>query len=637
MPLAANGVHPHSHSVMRPANGISQTPCRHGIVSSLTALAKDAKWDLALSSLVELWACGVQTNVVASTAVIKACARQAKWHQALNLLQELAQRTVELDVVGWNTAISACKGAGQWDKALLLLSEAIDNFLEVDAISYSSVISACSGTARWALAIALLEDMERRQIAADAITFNTVTGACAKAGRWDHAIGLLSQMQTLRLAPTTVSFNTVINSFQNAGSWQYALRTLGQMQQHGLQADVVSYNAVLSACGRAAEWQAALQLLWTMRETSVATDFITHSEVLTACESAGQWSVAMDLAASLLSDGGRGHEPHRKVEKYRHDSQAGSPTDIVKHVVLTTLLRQLVSEAQDGCVYMETHSGVGAYDVPTALQGIWRLQESERRTSDDEGGLSLNAATYLQIQQDASEAVANDLRQPSEGLQYYVGSPILALSLLRLYDKAILLEDDNAAYEKLRANVRRLHSDRMKYGGVEVIHADCYEWVSWPFLHRMSVGGDRQGVVFIDPPYDSKGSADTWNLLMIQRIRHHWPGSSVVLWHPANNADKTCILRRRIQQLNLGDVLAVEASVDANFRWQLTTANWANVRANSGMLVISPPQGLRTELKKTLASVRRLLEHSKDASDGRNEGAGTAAFSVFYLSEQPQE
>jgi len=605
------------------------------IMSSLTTFAKDTKWDLALSSLVKLWAHAFPATLVASTAVMKACARKAKWHQAMYLLKELAQRTVELDVVGYNIAISACKGGGQWDKALLLLSEACDSLLGVDAISFSSGISACIGTGRWAWAMVLLQDMERRQIAADAIVFNTVIGVCAKAGRWEYAVELLVQMQTLRLAPTAVSLNTVINSFQKGGSWEQAVGTLAQMHQHGLQADVVSYNSALSACGRAAEWQAALQLFATMRETSVTTNFITHSEVLMACESAGQWAVAMDIAASLLSDGGRGEEPYRNIEQYSHARQAGSPTDVFKHTVLATLLRRLACEAEDGFVYIDTHAGAGAYSMSSSPQCVWQLLEVERNTSKNQQGLCVNAATYLQIQQDSSAAVVDDSRQQSEGLRYYIGSPLLALSLLRPWDKAILLENGATEHEKLQYNVGRLHPQLIEAGGVlEVIHTDCYQWMSWPFLHRMSVGGDRRGLVFIDPPYDSRSVADTWNLLMIQRIRHHWPASCVVLWYPANNDERTRILHRRIQQLNLGEVLAVEASVDAAFTRRAYLGE--NPRANSGVLIIAPPEGLRSELKDTLASVRRLLGHSKAASDFWNEGVGTATFNVFCLSELQQ-
>jgi len=353
-----------------------------------------------------------------------------------------------------------------------------------------------------------------------------------------------------------------------------------------------------------------------------------------ACESAGQWAVAMDMAASLLSDGGRGYEPYRNMEQYSHARQAGSPTDVFKHIILVTLLRRLANDAEAGFVYIDTHAGAGAYDMSSSPQGVWQLIEAERSASENQQGLSVNVATYLEIQQVSSAAVSANSRQRSEGLPYYMGSPLLALSLLRPWDKAILLEDSAKEHEKLQYNVGCLHPQLIEADGaeeIEVIHTDCYQWMSWPFLHRMSVGGDRRGLVFIDPPYDSRSAADTWNLLMIQRIRHHWPASYVVLWYPANNDDRTRVLHRRIQQLNLGKVLAVEASVDAAFKWQANSGE--RPRANSGVLVIAPPEGFRSEVKDTLASARRLLANSKVASDFGNEGVGTVTFNLFYLSE----
>jgi len=335
----------------------------------------------------------------------------------------------------------------------------------------------------------------------------------------------------------------------------------------------------------------AIGMLAQMQQLGLQADVVSYNSALSTCGRAAEWQAALQLFATMR--------------------ETSVTTDSITH-----------SEVLMAC------ESAGQWAV--AMDVAASLQELERRISEDQQDLSFNVATYLEIQQESSAAVAANSRQRSEGLGYYIGSPLVALSLLRPFDKAILLEESGTEHEKLQNYVARLHHQLTNDdGGLEVIHTDCYEWMRWPFLLRMSVGGDRRGLVFIDPPYHSRSVSDTWNLLMIRSIRHHWPGSCVVLWYPANNHDRTRILHRRILQLNLGEVLVVEASVDAAFTFEANLG--ANVRAASGLLIIAPPEGLRSDLKDTLASIRHLLAISKVSSYGGNDGFGTSSFTMFDL------
>jgi len=67
---------------------------------------------------------------------------------------------------------------------------------------------------------------------------------------------------------------------------------------------------------------------------------------------------------------------------YRHLYHAGNFADVFKHVILTLLIQALQKKATP-FMYLDTHAGIGRYDLTTALaqktaefqQGIVKLWE----------------------------------------------------------------------------------------------------------------------------------------------------------------------------------------------------------------------------------------------------------------------
>lgn len=60
---------------------------------------------------------------------------------------------------------------------------------------------------------------------------------------------------------------------------------------------------------------------------------------------------------------------------YRHAFHAGNHADVFKHIVLTRLIA-LMSRKEQPFAYLDTHAGIGLYDLkairPTARASTWK-------------------------------------------------------------------------------------------------------------------------------------------------------------------------------------------------------------------------------------------------------------------------
>ena len=101
---------------------------------------------------------------------------------------------------------------------------------------------------------------------------------------------------------------------------------------------------------------------------------------------------------------------------YRHAYHAGNFADVMKHVVLTTLLRYMTQKDAPVC-YIDTHAGAGSYDLQA---------EYAKKTSESDMGIG-----RLFDASDAPEPVAAYLTlvhrfNPGDALVRYPGSPRFA-------------------------------------------------------------------------------------------------------------------------------------------------------------------------------------------------------------------
>lgn len=165
---------------------------------------------------------------------------------------------------------------------------------------------------------------------------------------------------------------------------------------------------------------------------------------------------------------------------YRHAFHAGNFADLLKHAMLTALMRSMTA-ATGPLLVVDTHAGAGAYDLTGELA---------RKTGEAEAGIvRLMAASSAPAAFTDLKAAVTRLN-PAGPVRHYPGSPLLIAGALRSGDRYVACEirpDDQAA---LRATIRGK-------AGVEVAGAD-----GWATALERSMGWRGRRLVLIDPPFE---------------------------------------------------------------------------------------------------------------------------------------
>jgi len=191
---------------------------------------------------------------------------------------------------------------------------------------------------------------------------------------------------------------------------------------------------------------------------------------------------------------------------YRHAFHAGNHTEVFKHAALMLILEHLALKPQ-GFVVLDTHAGLGAYDLTC---------EAAQKTLEYEAGA---ARVFGQALPSAPSYPALLAQMNPAGLTAYPGSPEIVRRLLRPQDRLIACELHPADVEVLRA--RYGHDPQ-----VGVHHRDGYEAIG-----AFTPPPERRGLVFIDPPYEKTDEAAVLARAMARGLKK-WPTGIFLAWYP---------------------------------------------------------------------------------------------------------
>lgn len=201
---------------------------------------------------------------------------------------------------------------------------------------------------------------------------------------------------------------------------------------------------------------------------------------------------------------------------YHHIYHAGNFADVVKHVLLVTLIQALLRKEKPFC-YLDTHAGAGRYDLHSSLA---------QKTHEYETGIGriLKQKNYpIEIEQylSAVKALA----------PFYPGSPRIVRPFLRAQDRMQLAELHPQEYAALK---QEFHNDKQ----VTAQHIDGYQ-----ALKAWLPPKERRGLVLIDPPYEQADELD--NILKsLKKALSCWQTGIYAIWYPLK--DKNWL--RRFQQ-----------------------------------------------------------------------------------------
>lgn len=271
---------------------------------------------------------------------------------------------------------------------------------------------------------------------------------------------------------------------------------------------------------------------------------------------------------------------------YRHSFHAGNHADVIKHITLIAVLEKL-KQKNKPFIYIDTHSGRGLYDLSSA---------EARKTAEFEQGIS----RLLDNSSDCEQIVTNYCdyvgRYLSQSPAYYPGSPQIACDFLREQDKCIFIELHSDEIYKLKGN---FYKDER----VSIHNRDGFEGVN-----ACMPPDPARGVVLIDPAYEVKQDYLDAVKAIEQSIKK-WPHGIFLLWYPmlATQRDKTDILKKKVANLPINNLLSIELAVEQQQR--------DFGMFGSGMLVINAPY----QLDKIMQPVAKQLA-KKLAQDDKAYG-----------------
>lgn len=191
---------------------------------------------------------------------------------------------------------------------------------------------------------------------------------------------------------------------------------------------------------------------------------------------------------------------------YRHAFHAGNHTEILKHSVLTFIMRSLLKKNNPFMV-LDTHAGLGVYN----LNSVESL-----KTGEKDAGVGRIFSKLLESAPEYSKIIhaMNETK-----LDMYPGSPEIIRGFLRDEDKLVACELHPKDYLQLKARYK--HDPR-----VLTHQRDGYEAIG-AFVPPK----ERRGLVFIDPPFESKEEVD-YILAALKVAMAKWPTGIYCVWYP---------------------------------------------------------------------------------------------------------
>jgi 23S rRNA (adenine2030-N6)-methyltransferase len=262
---------------------------------------------------------------------------------------------------------------------------------------------------------------------------------------------------------------------------------------------------------------------------------------------------------------------------YRHAFHAGNHADVLKHIVLTRVLRHMNAKAKPYRL-IDTHAGAGGY----SLEGRYAQKKGEY----EQGILR------LWERDDLPEAVADyvDLvRRFNAGgrLEQYPGSPAIASMLLRARDQLRLFELHPTDHRILASYLGAIP-------GAEVFDTDGFDG-----LKGQVPPSTRRAVVLMDPSYE--GNSDYARVVTSLRDAiARFAEGVYVAWYPQVTKLEAAQLPRRLE------ALAPKGWLHARLTVQEPDSQGFGL-AGSGVFVINPPYTLHEQLRVVLPYLTDVL------------------------------
>lgn len=260
---------------------------------------------------------------------------------------------------------------------------------------------------------------------------------------------------------------------------------------------------------------------------------------------------------------------------YRHLFHAGNFADVFKHALLTRLLLTL-NQKDKPYFYLDTHAGVGRYD----LSKPWAQKGREYESGITKLWARKDIPAALKPYMDIVRA-----ENPDGHARFYPGSPLIARRIIRPADRIVLSElnkTDCAELKEVFAHDRRVTIKLM----------DAYQ-----SLKAHLPPAERRGLVLIDSSFDrAREFARLAEALHTAHTR--WETGTYAIWYPLMGDGVIRGFARDIIATGVKKVLQFEMKI---------LPDDASTIPGCGMIIVNPPWKFDTEMRTLLRWVWSVL------------------------------
>jgi 23S rRNA (adenine2030-N6)-methyltransferase len=265
---------------------------------------------------------------------------------------------------------------------------------------------------------------------------------------------------------------------------------------------------------------------------------------------------------------------------YRHSFHAGNFADVLKHIVLVEILEYLAGK-EKAFEYIDSHAGAGLFDL---------THGHAEKLEEFRGGIGrLWGRDWPQF-----ESYFEVIRacNPHGSLNYYPGSPLIAMHFMRPQDRAWLFELHPKDYRRLEKNTQANHR-------IRVACQDGHQGVL-----ALLPPASRRGLILIDPSYEIKSEYEQVSETVKKAYKKFSTGIYAI-WYPVVEREKVHELERSLVASGIRDIQRFELGLAPDSDGRGMTA--------SGMIVINPPWKLYEKMSRVLPELAGALGVSETA------------------------
>jgi 23S rRNA (adenine2030-N6)-methyltransferase len=259
---------------------------------------------------------------------------------------------------------------------------------------------------------------------------------------------------------------------------------------------------------------------------------------------------------------------------YRHAFHAGNHADVLKHLVLSLVLRYM-GEKDKPYTLIDTHAGAGGY----SLEGRYAQKKGEYAMGVgklyDRKDLPPGLAAYVQLVKDFN---------PDGQLRQYPGSPAIAKALLRPDDRMRLFELHPTDFRILEAYMKdRPYSQVSDKDGFASLKGELPP-------------PSRRAVVLMDPSYEIK-SDYAKVLAALREGLQKFAETVLIVWYPQIQLLEAAQLTQRLKAS--GDTLAKKGWLHVRLTVQEPDERGFGMLGSS-LFIANPPFVLHDQLAAEL-------------------------------------